>query len=46
MPAGPNRTARDAVTAAVLYLRLLGHDGRTLMELAPRRPPLRLAHAA
>ncbi|MBP6626024.1 MAG: UDP-2,3-diacylglucosamine diphosphatase [Arenimonas sp.] len=27
-------------------LRLLGHDGQPLVEMAPRRPPLRLAHAA
>ncbi|MEF9907423.1 hypothetical protein V4Y04_30945 [Streptomyces sp. P9-A2] len=32
----PIRTARDAVTATVLYLRLLGHDD---IRRAHRRPP-------
>ncbi|MEV5330808.1 hypothetical protein [Streptomyces werraensis] len=35
VPAVPIRTARDAVTAAVLYLRRLGHDG---IRRADQRP--------
>ncbi|MFI8307807.1 hypothetical protein ACIF80_31180 [Streptomyces sp. NPDC085927] len=36
VPSVPIRTARDAVTATVLYLRLLGHDD---IRRAHRRPP-------
>ncbi|MFI8090608.1 hypothetical protein ACIF9R_20170 [Streptomyces sp. NPDC086080] len=36
LPAVPIRTARDAVTAAVLYLRRLGHED---IRRADRRPP-------
>ncbi|WP_435841921.1 hypothetical protein [Streptomyces hirsutus] len=36
IPSVPIRTARDAVTATALYLRLLGHDD---IRRAHRRPP-------